>query len=237
MWCNGRKFHIKQLDETRKTSDSGITAVFQVTNVSSRSDRHPRESENRYYGYLNDILECDFNSFKLVMFDVKWYRLRMHERDEERTVIQHANGFPMIKTTMFERGHDRYVFPSQCEQVFYSNVPGERDWSFVVRYDPRGRPIKYTHLQEEDDIEDQEDDSTEYQTEPEDHGGSTDEEDEEDHDLGIGDNIAIPDDDVDENMLENDIDDDDDIINPFNIVSEPDDDTDVEFDEEDQDRE
>jgi hypothetical protein len=236
MWCNGHKFRIKQLDETRKTSDSGITAVFQVTNVSSRSDRHPRESENRYYGYLNDILECDFNSFKLVMFDVKWYRLRMHERDEERTVIQHANGFPMIKTTVFERGHDRYVFPSQCEQVFYSNVPGERDWSFVVRYDPRGRPIKYTHLQEEDDIEDQEDDSTD-QTEPEDHGGSTDEEDEEDHDPGIGDNIAILDDDVDENMLENDIDDDDDIINPFNIVSEPDDDTDVEFDEEDQDRE
>jgi hypothetical protein len=161
----------------------------------------------------------------------------MHERDEEITVIQHANRFPMIKTTMFERGHDRYVFPSQCEQVFYSNVPGERDWSFVVRYDRRGRPIKYTHLQEEDDIEDQEDDSTEYQTEPEDHGGSTDEEDEEDHDLGIGDNIAITDDDFDENMLENDIDDDDDIINPFNIVSELDDDTDVEFDEEDQDRE
>jgi hypothetical protein len=36
-------------------------------------------------------------------------------------------------------------------------------------------------------------------------------------------------------MLENEIDDDDDdIINPFNIVSEPDDDTDVKFDEEDQ---
>jgi hypothetical protein len=158
MWCNGRKFHIKKLDETRKTSDSGITEVFRVTNVSSRSDIHPREFENRYYGYLNDTLECDFNSFKLVLFDLKWYRLRMHERDEERNVIQHANGFTNIKTMMFERGHDRYVFPRQCEQVFYSNVPSERHWSFVVRYDPRGRPITYTHLQEEDDIEDQEDD-------------------------------------------------------------------------------
>jgi hypothetical protein len=39
----------------------------------------------------------------------------MHEHDEERTDIQHANKIPMIKTTMFERGHDRYVFPSQCE--------------------------------------------------------------------------------------------------------------------------
>jgi hypothetical protein len=55
------------------------------------------------------------------------------------------------------------------------------DWSFVVRYDPRRRLIKYTHLQEEDDTEDQEYDSID-QTELEDHGGSTDEENEEDHD-------------------------------------------------------
>jgi hypothetical protein len=176
------------------------------------------------------MLEYDFNSFKLVMFDIEWYRLRMHEHDEERTVIQHANRFSMIKTTMFERGDDRYVFLSQCEQVFYSNVLGERDWSFVVRYDPRGRPVKYTHVQEEDDIE--EEDDYPYQRELEDHVGSTDKEDEEDHDAGIGDNIAVLDDDVDDNMLENDIDDDDDIVNPFNVVSEPDDDTYVDFDEE-----
>jgi hypothetical protein len=80
------------------------------------------------------------------MFDVKWYRLQMHERDEERNIIQHDNGFLMIKKMVFERGHDRYVFPSQCDQIFYSNVPCERDWSFVVRYDPRGRTITYTHL-------------------------------------------------------------------------------------------
>jgi hypothetical protein len=58
MWCNSRKFHIQQLDETRKTFDSGITAVFHVTNVSSRSDIRPQEYENIYYGFLNDIIEC-----------------------------------------------------------------------------------------------------------------------------------------------------------------------------------
>jgi hypothetical protein len=131
----------------------------------------------------------------------------------------------MIKTIVFERGHDRYVFPRQCEQIFYSNVPGERDWSFVVRYDPRGRPVKYTHVQEEYDIE-EEDDSPDH-TKSEDHARSKNEE---DHDPGIGDN-AVLDDDVDENMLENDIDGDDDIVKPFNIVSKSDDDTNVEFDE------
>jgi hypothetical protein len=64
----------------------------------------------------------------------------------------------------------------------------------------------------------------------EDHAGSTYEEDEEDHDPSIGDN-AVLDDDVNGNMLENDIDDDDDIVNPFNIVSELDDDIYVDLDE------
>ena len=67
MWCNGHKFHIKKLDDKMKTFDCGITAVFKVTNVCSRSDRNLVVYENRYYGYLEDILECDFNSFKLVL--------------------------------------------------------------------------------------------------------------------------------------------------------------------------
>jgi hypothetical protein len=124
VWCNGRKFRIKQLDETRNTSDSGIAAVFQVTNVSSRSDKRPREYENRYYGFLNDIIECDFNSFKLVLFDVKWYRLQMHENDEEKTIIQHDNRFLLIKqqflkyqiTTMFFQVNVRKSF-TQSFQV------------------------------------------------------------------------------------------------------------------------
>jgi hypothetical protein len=135
----------------------------------------------------------------------------------------------MIKTTVFEKTNDRYVFPSQCEQVFYSKVPSKRDWSFVVRYDPRGRPIKYT-IDEEDDIE-EEDDVLELEQE---EYGSTDEEDEE-----AEDNAPVLDDDIDEDMLENenDDDDDDDIINPFNNVSEPDADTDIELDDQEEDTE
>ena len=59
----------------------------------------------------------------------------------------------------------------------------------------------------------------------------TNEEDKDDHDLGVGDNIAILDDDVNENILENDIDDGDNSINPFNVVFELDDDKNVDLDE------
>ena len=75
MWYNGCKFHIKKLDDKKKTFDCGITIVFQVTNVSSRSGKHPEVFENRYYGYLEDIIEYDFNSFKIVLFEVKWYMI------------------------------------------------------------------------------------------------------------------------------------------------------------------
>ena len=116
MFCNGQKFCIKVLDDTKKTCDSGITIVFQVTNISSRNDLHPRESKNWYYGILDDILECYFSSFKLVLFVVKWYRLRLNPKDADRTIIEHDNGFTMVNTRLFEpNGDEPYVLPSQCE--------------------------------------------------------------------------------------------------------------------------
>ena len=142
MVCSGCRYQIKKLDETKKTSDFGIYAVFEVTNVSYRSDRHPKLSKNRYYGYLQDILQCDFKSFKVVLFVFKWYRLRLNQRDPDRTIIEHDNGFTMVNTRLFKPGTDPYVLPSRCEQVFYSEVPSKVGWSFVVRHDPKGRPVK-----------------------------------------------------------------------------------------------
>ena len=46
MWCDGHKFRIINLDQTKKTYDCGIRLVFHVTNVSSRSERHPELSKN-----------------------------------------------------------------------------------------------------------------------------------------------------------------------------------------------
>ena len=113
MLCNGYKLCIKNFDDMKRTCDSGISAVFQVTNVSSRNDLHPSESKNQYYEILDDILECNFSSFKLVLFIVKWYRLRHNSNDPDRTVIEHDNGFTMVNIRSFEPiGDEPYVLPS-----------------------------------------------------------------------------------------------------------------------------
>ena len=143
MVCNGGRYWIKNLDETKKTLDSGVSTVFEVINVSSRSDIYPELSKNLYYGYLDDILQCDFKSFKVVLFVVKWYMLRLNQHDPNITIIEHDNGFTMANTRLFEPRMEPYVLPSQCEQVFYFEVPGRGGWSFVVIQNPRRRLVKY----------------------------------------------------------------------------------------------
>ena len=88
----------------------------------------------------------------------------MNQRDPDRIVIEHANGFTMVNTRLLEsRTSGPYVLPSQCEHVFYSEAPGRMGWSFVIRHDPRGRLVKYNleedkeGVEEEDDVEDQHD--------------------------------------------------------------------------------
>ena len=58
------------------------------------------------------ILECDFNSFKVVLFEFKWYKLRMNEHDLEINFIEHANGFSMVNTRELKLGVYPYVLPS-----------------------------------------------------------------------------------------------------------------------------
>ena len=69
----------------------------------------------------------------------------------------------MINTRSFEPVRDEpYVLTSQCEQVFYFGVPHKSGWSFVVRHDPRVRPVKYNVIKEED-IEEAQQEVNDYQ--------------------------------------------------------------------------
>jgi hypothetical protein len=78
----------------------------------------------------------------------------MNAHDPNRTVNKHDNIFTMVNTRNVEPRSKPYVLPSQCEQVFYSEVPSRGGWSYVVIYDPTGGPLKYK-IVEEDYIEEE----------------------------------------------------------------------------------
>ena len=76
----------------------------------------------------------------------------MKEQDLERIVIENANGFTMANTRILEMGAKLYVLPCECLHVFYSKILVKVGWPYVLRYDPRWRPIKYI-VPKEADIE------------------------------------------------------------------------------------
>jgi hypothetical protein len=146
----------------------------------------------------------------------------------------------MVNTRNAKPGSEPFVLPNQCEQVFYSEVQGRGVWSYVVRYDPSGRSIKY-NVVEEDNVEEKlvhvldkdiikvQGDVLDNVLDEYDIDDVLDEELEE-VEPNAGDNVL--DDDIDNDMIRNDDTDHDvDMANPFNINSELDD-TDVELDEE-----
>ena len=121
----------------------------------------------------------------------------------------------MVNTRTFEPGLESYVLPSQCEQVFYCEVPGKPGWSFVVRYDPTWRPVKHHVHEEVLDI------GEEYDAEVKQDVANVSDEEPEEVEPNMGDNVH--DDDVQDDTIESDIDDDIDMVNPLIIDSKLDD--------------
>ena len=76
-------------------------------------------------GIWKIFFSVTFKSFNTILFIFRQYRLRLNKHDTDRTIIEHDNGFTMVNTRSFEPGIDPYVLPSQCEHVFYSEVPGK----------------------------------------------------------------------------------------------------------------
>ena len=165
------------------------------------------------------------------MFKVGWYGLLL--QGDKMMNIDHDSGFTMMNTTMYESNLETCALPSQYEKVFYSEVLGKPSWSYIVRYDPRGRPIKYNPLEEEDNVE-EEGDADQEQLATEDV--SNEEFDQEvDHPNDVADDFELSDDIEDECITENEFDDDVDMSDPFNDSDfELDDDTYVESLDEDE---
>ena len=74
-YSNDKKYCTKYMDDKKKACDSGITTIFYLTNFSLKGDKHLITFDLSYYGCLEDILDVDFKSFKVVMFKSRRYKL------------------------------------------------------------------------------------------------------------------------------------------------------------------
>ena len=91
-------------------------------------------------------------------------------------------------------------------------MPGKAGWSYIVRYDPRGRPVKY-NLEEEDNVK--EEDDTNHEELATVDVSYVEYDQEVDHPNDVAYDFVLSDDIDDEYISKNDIDDDACMTDPF----------------------
>ncbi|XP_035837675.1 uncharacterized protein LOC110893278 [Helianthus annuus] len=87
---NGFRFHTKDLEQNRKTQNSGVMLEAMTNSFSSAKDNNPIVGDVTYYGVLNDIIELEYAVYrKVVLFHCDWISNGSRKKQDE-------NGFTLL---------------------------------------------------------------------------------------------------------------------------------------------
>ncbi|MCO5556418.1 hypothetical protein L7F22_009967 [Adiantum nelumboides] len=93
-----------------------------------------------YYGHIDQILGIGSRSFDIHILDVKWYAAVTGGQRPSIKVAQ--NGFVVVDSTrLWTNQDDTFVFPNQCDQVFYYPMHGDTNWKYVIDVAPRATRV------------------------------------------------------------------------------------------------
>ena len=128
-FVNGYVFHTEAYGLHKSTANWGVCV---------RGSNYGLD-EISYYGILEEVLEIFYHNreHSIVLFKCRWF-------DPYRGVITNKRtGITEIRKDFILSGDDVFVFASQCNQVYYTEIPSrsrERSgyWA-VVNAKPRGR--------------------------------------------------------------------------------------------------
>ncbi|KAK2997722.1 hypothetical protein RJ639_025814, partial [Escallonia herrerae] len=103
---NGFRFHIKELEQNRKTQNSGLVVNAMTPSFSSARDDNPILGDLTYYGVLEEIIELS-----------NWVSKGSRKKEDE-------NGFTLLNFKRLTRHKEPFVLASQVQQVFYTEDVG-----------------------------------------------------------------------------------------------------------------
>ncbi|CAN1224932.1 hypothetical protein LINPERPRIM_LOCUS2370 [Linum perenne] len=127
----GYRFHTKELENRRKTQNSGVMVTAGTHSFSSARDRNPIYSEISYYGVIQDIIELDYwVGKKVVLFKCDWV-------SSGRGLKQDEYGFTLVNFSHRMSDSEPFILASQAQQVFYVTDPMNEDWKVVIKTTPR----------------------------------------------------------------------------------------------------
>jgi hypothetical protein len=126
MWSRGRHFRIASRDVGKSTSDSYISAYFDVGHLEKRE----------FIGQIHEIIKLNYDSVKPILIKAKWYPNKLTSGGESTTLLQDECGIQRVLAKDFIPDHllqhEPFVFPEHCNQVFLVPDPIHRHWKLVV---------------------------------------------------------------------------------------------------------
>ena len=136
----GYHYRVRSAEEQMKTMDSGIAATFLRECRSGPRDRNPVVAPIEYVGYLEEIIELDYTTFRPVVLIGTW--VKANYRGAHATVKKDSLGFTIANfAQIIPFGRDSFALPSQVEQVFFCDCTEAPGWKVVVRTEPRGKRV------------------------------------------------------------------------------------------------
>ncbi|XP_052209093.1 uncharacterized protein LOC127812645 [Diospyros lotus] len=105
---NGFRFRVKEVEEKRKTQNSGVIVTAKTESYASVRDNNPILGDVTYYGVLNDILELDYLSGKKVtLFNCDWVSQRNGKKEND-------DGFTLVNFTRLMPTDEPFILASQA---------------------------------------------------------------------------------------------------------------------------
>ena len=148
LYAYGFHYRVRSAETHFRTCDSGIAATFVRECRYGLRDPNPVIAPVEYVGHLEEIIELEYEEVRQVVLIGTW--VRANYRGNAATVKKDQYGFTIAN---FERmlpfGRDSFAFPSQVEQVFYSDCAEAPGWKVIVRTEPRGRRVIATDDEEQ----------------------------------------------------------------------------------------
>ena len=138
MWEYRNHFCIEDVDDVRVTQSCGVEVEFSKSRHVIHHDQNLIGGMLGYVKNIQEIIRVDFSSFQCVIFRCRWWdTFDRNNVKEDRDI-----GLICIKSIkMWDESKDIYVFPKHYNQVLFYPIVLDKDWSFILRQNPRSKHL------------------------------------------------------------------------------------------------
>ncbi|MCO5610019.1 hypothetical protein L7F22_064254 [Adiantum nelumboides] len=82
-WSRGRHFRVDHIDKKRVTFDFGVMAKFEQASRRRVTDQNIVIAKMQYFGLLKEIINADYRSFTILIFDVQWFKVIFYPKPSD----------------------------------------------------------------------------------------------------------------------------------------------------------